>query len=93
MKRHYLVGYDISDEKRLAKVAKIVSGYGTRVQYSFFHCYLSVAQKKSLQDRLKKVIKEDEDQVLFLPVTEKQLNEMEVLGFKVDLQVEGIIIV
>jgi CRISPR-associated protein Cas2 len=92
MKRHYLVGYDISDEKRLPKVAKVVSSFGNRIQYSFFHCCLSNKQKKALKERLKKVIKEENDQVIILPVTEKQLQEIDCLGYKVNLEAEGIII-
>jgi CRISPR-associated protein Cas2 len=93
MKRHYLVGYDISDPKRLAKVAKTVTGFGSRVQYSFFHCFLSNRQKNKLKSLLNKIIREGEDQIILLPVTEKQLKEMEFLGFKINLEAEGIIIV
>lgn len=93
MKRNYLVGYDISDEKRLPRVAKLMKEYGSRIQYSFFHCFLSDKQKETMRERLKKVINEDEDQVIILPVTETQLKEMEFVGFKIQLEMEGVIIV
>lgn len=35
-----LVGYDIADSKRLAKVARYCEDHGVRVQYSFFECRL-----------------------------------------------------
>lgn len=93
MKRNYLVGYDISEPKRLRKVAKIVSGFGSRVQYSFYHCFMSNAQKKRMKILLEKEIIENEDQVIILPVTNNQLKEMEFIGFKIQLQNEGIIII
>jgi len=93
MKQNYLVGYDIADPKRLRRVAKIVEGFGVRVQYSFFHCCISSGQKKRLKALISKVIHEHEDQVMILPITERQLREIEFLGFKIDLRAEGIIIV
>ncbi|QTA81096.1 CRISPR-associated protein [Desulfonema limicola] len=93
MKKNYLIGYDISDEKRLKKVAKIVSRFGSRIQYSFYHCFISNTQKIRMKALLQKEIKEDEDQVILLPITVNQLKEMEFMGFKINLQNEGIIII
>ncbi|MBF0227558.1 MAG: CRISPR-associated endonuclease Cas2 [Desulfobacterales bacterium] len=93
MRKNYLVGYDISDQKRLSKVAKVMSNFGTRIQYSFFHCFLSTRQKKQMREQLNKIINDKQDQILILPVTEKQLREIEFLGFRINIQIEGIIIV
>lgn len=93
MKRSYLIGYDISDPKRLARVAKIMKGYGSRLQYSFFHCHISETQKNHLIERVKKVIHENEDQVIILPVNESQLKSLEFIGVKTQLEIEGVIIV
>lgn len=35
-----LVAYDISDPKRLQRIATICEDYGVRVQYSLFECWL-----------------------------------------------------
>lgn len=40
-RRWHLVAYDVRDDKRLRKVAKILQGYGLRLQYSVFRCLLS----------------------------------------------------
>ena len=93
MKRNYLIGYDIADPKRLRRVAKVVSGFGSRVQYSFYHCMISNSQKKRMKSLLQKEISEDEDQIIILPITDRQLKEMEFMGFKINLQNEGIIII
>ena len=35
-----IVAYDITDHKRLARVAKVCEDFGVRVQYSVFECRL-----------------------------------------------------
>lgn len=37
-----LVAYDISEARRLHKVAKLCEDYGMRIQYSFFECRLEM---------------------------------------------------
>ena len=36
----YVISYDISDTKTRNQLAKILEGYGTRIQYSVFECYM-----------------------------------------------------
>lgn len=63
----YLVCYDVREEKRLRRVAKHLEGYGSRVQYSVFRCYLSDQQLQQLRWELtRKSAKEDD--VLFIPL-------------------------
>jgi len=45
----YLVCYDIRNPKRLRKAAKHIEGYGTRMQYSIFRCWLSPQQMQRLK--------------------------------------------
>ncbi|NLJ29264.1 MAG: CRISPR-associated endonuclease Cas2 [Deltaproteobacteria bacterium] len=92
MKKNYLIGYDISDGKRLGRVARIMKEYGYRLQYSFFHCCISEIQKKRLMNRVRKVIHENEDQVIILPVQESQLKNLEFIGVKTQIEIEGVII-
>ena len=42
----HLFAYDVREAKRLRQVAKILEGYGTRIQYSIFRCRLD---RKSLE--------------------------------------------
>src|ERR1019366_3494276 len=39
-----LVAYDISEPKRLVKVARVCEDFGVRVQYSIFECRLDEAE-------------------------------------------------
>lgn len=63
-----LVTYDISTvdkegERRLATVARICEGYGTRVQYSVFECRLGEAALVRLVAALARSIEPTEDRV------------------------------
>lgn len=49
----YIVSYDVSLTKLRNKIAKLLEGYGMRVQYSVFECEL----KKSAYDEMIKKIK------------------------------------
>ena len=64
--RAYLIIYDISDEKRLAKTARILEGYGFRIQESVFYCKLSNMMKTNLANDLTQAINIAEDQCVFI---------------------------
>jgi CRISPR-associated protein Cas2 len=64
----YLVCYDVRNAKRLRKVAKHVEGYGTRVQYSVFRCWLSYSEMQRLRWELTQKFVEPEDDVMFIPL-------------------------
>ena len=76
----YLVCYDISDPKRLRKVATVCEDFGYRKQYSVFLCRLSPTDLVRLRTRLYDLINLTEDQVLFIPLCGKCVNQMEALG-------------
>ncbi|PMB85059.1 CRISPR-associated endonuclease Cas2 [Dolosicoccus paucivorans] len=47
-----LIIYDISNDKRRLKLAKLLEGYGIRVQYSCFEVSLRPTQHKELVDQI-----------------------------------------
>lgn len=57
----YVVAYDIPDDRRRNRVAKLLEGHGERVQYSLFECRLTAAQFKKLWQELGERTDEDED--------------------------------
>jgi CRISPR-associated protein Cas2 len=60
----YLVTYDISNDQRRTKVAKILEDFGDRVQYSVFEMELDRAdQLDEMQVRLEKVIDSQADSI------------------------------
>ncbi|NJN05072.1 MAG: CRISPR-associated endonuclease Cas2 [Leptolyngbyaceae cyanobacterium SL_1_1] len=60
-----LVVYDIADNRRRTKLAKLLEGYGRRVQESVFECFLSLEEMKGLHEKVMRRIQADEDNVRF----------------------------
>ena len=65
-RKHFLVSYDISDDKRRTGVSRTLEGYGDRVQYSVFFCDLNSREAIMLQTQLTEWIENREDQVIIL---------------------------
>lgn len=57
----YLVAYDISDDRRRARTARLMESLGSRVQYSVFEAYFTDAELEKTIKRLKKNLEEKED--------------------------------
>jgi CRISPR-associated protein Cas2 len=76
----YLVAYDIPDDKRRKKISDVLEGYGSRVQYSVFECVLNQKQYKEMRTRLKKIFKDEEDNLRFYPISQHTLNQLETWG-------------
>ncbi len=67
MKHWHLITYDIRDPKRLRKVAKLLEGYGNRIQYSVFRCRLDQMALEKLHWELNRIMKEEDD-LLVIPL-------------------------
>ena len=70
-----LVAYDITEAKRLAKVAKICENYGVRVQYSVFECHLDEDEFADFWLSLLEVIREDEDRLVAYKIDARSAKE------------------
>ncbi len=82
-RRHYLVTYDVSDDKRRTTIFKMLHGAGDHAQYSVFFCELNERELVQLRSRLRRVVNAAEDQVLIvdLGVAARPLDEgLEVVG-------------
>jgi len=82
-RRHYVVSYDIADDKRRTKVFNVLRDHGDHAQYSVFFCELSATEHARLKAYIVSVIKSSEDQVLFLDMgpAERDLSvRLEVIG-------------
>ncbi len=66
MRRHYVVAYDIADDKRRTKVFTMLFRYGDHAQYSVFFCELSERELVQLRGRLRDAINSQEDQVILV---------------------------
>ncbi len=59
-----LLAYDITDPKRLSRVARVCEDFGVRVQYSIFECRLEEAEFTEFWLRLLGQIDENEDRLV-----------------------------
>jgi len=66
MRRFYLISYDIPDDRRRARVFKLMRGWGERVQYSVFCCQLNPRERLELIEALKTRMNDSEDQTLIV---------------------------
>ena len=66
----YMFCYDISDEKRLRKVAKILEKYGLRVQKSFFQANIKPELVEKIKKDIFKVMNFKEDSFFIYPLCE-----------------------
>lgn len=65
-RRHYVVAYDISDDKRRDTVYRILLDQGDHAQYSVFFCQLNERELADLRGRLRDAINVRDDQVLIV---------------------------
>jgi CRISPR-associated protein Cas2 len=80
----YLVAYDISNPRRLRKVAQTCQDFGLRRQFSVFLCRLTATDMVRLKSRLYDIIHLQEDQVLIMPLCNRCAAQMEALGRPVE---------
>ncbi|MDA8162401.1 MAG: CRISPR-associated endonuclease Cas2 [Desulfobacteraceae bacterium] len=82
-RKHYLISYDIADPRRLRLVARLMEGYGHRIQFSVFQCPLDDLGLEKLKAAIAPVIKADEDQILIIclgPDTSQTFRRFDYLG-------------
>jgi CRISPR-associated endoribonuclease Cas2 len=51
-----IVVYDIPNDKRGTKLSKFLEGYGCRVQFSVFECFISLEEMRQLHQKLKSLL-------------------------------------
>lgn len=92
--RAYLACYDIANPKRLRRVAKILEGYGIRIQESVFFCKLSDTMRAKLTQEIIPVINHDDDQVAFvdLGADPKVLDGFITIGRKIPVTPQIIVV-
>lgn len=86
----YLVCYDIVNNHRRHKVAKLLESYGLRVQKSVFECVLDDKQQENLEKRLMKLLNKREDQIRFYPLSAHCRDKVVVLGTQPEFVVDDV---
>ncbi len=75
-----MVLYDIREERRLARIAKIMESYGRRVQKSVFEVYAPPSVVMGLKRRVEQVIDGEADFILLFEVCERDWQKREFFG-------------
>jgi CRISPR-associated protein Cas2 len=70
-----LVGYDITEAKRLSRVARVCEDYGVRVQYSLFECRLDESEFEDFWLKLLEEIDEKEDRLVAYKIDAKSAKQ------------------
>ena len=74
------VSYDISSNARRRRVAKVLKGYGERVQKSVFECRIGERHYLELKERLREVIDAKEDHIRYYEFCARCQRAIEYVG-------------
>jgi CRISPR-associated protein Cas2 len=59
------ISYDMKDDKRRTRLAKLLGAHGNRVQYSVFEAHLSEAKLQRLRGKAQRILEPNEDTVRY----------------------------
>jgi CRISPR-associated protein Cas2 len=76
----YVIAYDIPDDRRRARVHKILCGFGKWTQYSVFECFLTRKELVLLRARLAAHLNEREDSVRMYPLCQACVKRVLTVG-------------
>jgi len=92
-KLYIVVCYDIIDDRKRAKVAKVMQSYGVRVQKSVFDCRITYHQYMKMRRQLEKVIDFEEDSIRYYSLCSRCQSAVQVSGLSTKTEFDDIIIV
>lgn len=76
----HAVCYDIADDRRRRKMAKLLEGYGVRVQHSVFEARLDHEKLLSLRKKIERRIDPELDSVRIYRICARCRESIEVIG-------------
>lgn len=89
----YVISYDISSNKRRARTARVLSDFGTRVQFSVFECELSPKQVADLQERLAAVAGPASDSLRIYAICDACAKRVTCVGQEVRVEPADVVVV
>ena len=76
----YAISYDIREDRRRLKVAKVLKDFWARVQLSVFEAILSPSELVRLKKRLTAILDQAQDSVRLYPLCGACLTGIEIMG-------------
>ena len=92
MKQFLVVAYDIADDRRRQKIAKLLVQYGTRCNKSVFECLLTESKIRKMQQQLLRLVHEQEDVILYYYLCMPCVLKRESIGRKPNMQPEIVMV-
>ena len=89
----YLVSYDIPDDKRRLKIAKILKDYGERVHLSVFEARIENDRLVRMKERIGDTINQEEDSVRIYSLCAACSEKIEIIGYGEVVQDPDIIVI
>ena len=89
----YLLAYDVTDDRRRAKLAKFLESLGARVQGSVFEAYLTDEELKKLKTRVQRVLEMKQDSLRIYFVCETCRGKEQTVGVGKVTEPPGVMIV
>lgn len=87
-RKFYVISYDIPEDRRRGKVHKLLTGYGTWVQYSVFECFLTDKELVQLKGKLGKLIQASDDKVRIYSLCQPCLAKVEAIGCELPQEIK-----
>ena len=88
-----VVSYDIVDDKKRLRVAKLLKSYGERVQKSVFECRLDDRLYLKMKREIEKIIDWEEDGVIYYILCAGCLKNVDISGIGYVREDEDVIVV
>lgn len=76
----HIIAYDIPDDKRRARIHKLLCGFGKWTQYSLFECFLSARELVQMRERLHRAINVEQDSIRIYTVCAACVKQAETIG-------------
>ena len=86
----YIVAYDIANNRRRLKVAKILESWGYRIQESVLQLRLDSATLARVRARLAALISESDDVIHIYPICSSCADRADILGAAIALDDVGL---
>ena len=78
--KHYLIAYDMQDNKRRNKIVKLLMNYAYRVQFSVFEFSVTDIIYNKIIKEINEIINLEEDSILIYELCEPDWNKRITIG-------------
>ncbi|MBP3562203.1 MAG: CRISPR-associated endonuclease Cas2 [Treponema sp.] len=73
--KHYLIAYDITDDRRRRLIVKLLMNYAYRIQFSIFEFTATESIVQEIYEKVKRIIEENEDSVSIYELCSEDWNK------------------